>query len=312
MESPAMRKAVNLALRAFEVVGYLAAVLPLYLYWHARQSPNATFLVFLACVTAFFGTLAAAFLIRRSRRQHERIDGLRKTLNEAIVHDLKNPMTSIMGSLSCVLESKELASTDEKLLALALQSCRNQMTLLESLIDTNRLESGELLTKLRPVRTRDLIETCLEEARGLAARLDIELRTSDLEEPLEDLRCDPDLLSRTLLNLLHNAIKYARPKGWAALRTRVQNEAVVFEVTDNGIGIPAAAISRLFEKYYRVEGPEQGARRGSGLGLYFCRLVAEAHGGGIRIESDIDPGGGTTVSLLIPHKSARTRNRGFN
>lgn len=242
--------------------------------------------------------LALIALIWRARRLAERVDGLRKTMAEAIIHDLKNPMTSVMGGISCVLQEELTSEQRTRLLTIALAGCRAQLALLETLVDTGRLEHGELDLRLDTVRTRDLLSRCLDDVRGSAAHLSIRL-IEDLPASLPaHITIDPDLFPRAVLNLLHNALKYTPKGGTVSLSTAFSDGMFRFKISDTGIGIPPESISRLFQKYYRIEGTEQTSRRGSGLGLYFCRMVVEAHGGEISISSGAPDG--TTVSFNIP------------
>lgn len=242
--------------------------------------------------------LVLIVLIWRARRLAERVDGLRKTMAEAIIHDLKNPMTSVMGGISCVLHEDLTPEQRARMLTIALAGCRAQLTLLETLVDTGRLESGELEPRLKTLKTRALLGRCLDEVRGSAAHLNVRL-VEELPASLpEDIGVDPDLFPRAVLNLLHNALKYTPAGGTVSLAAAFSDGAFRFTVSDTGVGIAPEHISRLFQKYYRVEGTEQTSRRGSGLGLYFCRMVVEAHGGKIAIASDAQSG--TTVSFNIP------------
>lgn len=242
--------------------------------------------------------LVLIVLIWRARKLAERVDGLRKTMAEAIIHDLKNPMTSVMGGISCVLQEELTPEQRTRFLTIALAGCRAQLTLLETLVDTGRLEHGELELRLKTIKTRDLLGRCLDDVRGSAAHLNVTL-VEDLPASLPpDITIDPDLFPRAVLNLLHNALKYTPAGGTVSLSTAFADGAFRFRVSDTGIGIPPENISRLFQKYYRVEGTEQTSRRGSGLGLYFCRMVVEAHGGKISISSGAAEG--TTVSFDVP------------
>lgn len=242
-------------------------------------------------------------LMRRARRKAELIDGLRKTMNEAVIHDLKNPMTSVMGCISCVLEDDLDPAQRRKLLGLALHGCKAQMTLLETLVDTNRLEQGELAVRREPLQTKVLFDGCLDGVRGTAAHLGVTLKEDISREFPAVVQADPDLLPRVLFNLLHNALKYTHPGGTVSLRAFVERGAPQLEVRDTGVGIAPEHIERLFGKYYRVEGGSQAGRRGSGLGLYFCRMVIEAHGGLIRVSSGV--GQGTSIWFsLAPLKEA--------
>lgn len=249
--------------------------------------------------------LALVFLLWRmirARHKAERVDGLRKTMAEAIIHDLKNPMTSVMAGIVCALDEETSPAQRTRLLTIALAGCKSQMTLLETLVDTGRIESGELSPRLERVSTRDLLAGCLDDVRGSAQHLKVTLDESRTRDLPVEITVDPGLFTRAVMNLLHNALKYTPPGGTVTLSALRSEGEFRFSVADTGVGIPPEHIGRLFQKYYRVEGTAQADRRGSGLGLYFCRMVVEAHGGRISVASAA--GTGTTVSFSIPCASS--------
>ncbi|MBI5209955.1 MAG: HAMP domain-containing histidine kinase [Elusimicrobia bacterium] len=237
-------------------------------------------------------------LMRQARARAGVIDGFRKTMNEAIVHDLKNPMTSVMGCLSCVLNDSVLTAQQRKLLQLALHSCRAQMVLLETLVDTSRMEQGEMTARRDRLLVRELLDDILDDTRGAAEHLGISLQESISPDLPAEMMADEGLLHRVLCNLIQNALKYTHSGGSVSLEVGVEGGSLRFAVKDTGIGIPAKYLEKLFGKYYRVEGGDQSMRRGSGLGLYFCRLAVEAHGGRIQVVSE--EGKGTKISFDIP------------
>ncbi|MFC1678944.1 sensor histidine kinase [Elusimicrobiota bacterium] len=246
--------------------------------------------------------LAFVLLMRHTRRRVDQVNSLRKTLNEAIIHDLKNPMTSIMACISC-LSDESPDARQGKLLELALHGCRSQLTLIETLVDTSRLEQGELHPQAQAIDTRQMLGTCLRNVRGTASHLGVNLKEIFPDSLPTELLGDPDLLPRVFFNLLLNALRYSPRGGDVSLSASFKDDWFQFEVKDTGIGIPPMHIKRLFKKYYRVEGPDQNTRRGSGLGLYFSRLVVEAHGGKISVESDV--GCGTRIAFSIPQAPSK-------
>ncbi len=247
--------------------------------------------------------LGLLLLMRHARGLARRTDSLRKTMNEAIIHDLKNPMAAVMGCLSCALGDEMSAEQRAKLLAIALHSCRVQMSLLETLVDTSRLENGELVARRQVLDSRVLFAACLKDSGGTARHLGVELKSEISDDIPPTVSVDPELFPRAVYNLLHNALKYSPPRGVVSLSVAFGENEFKVEINDTGVGIAPEHISRLFQKYYRVEGADQTSRRGSGLGLYFCRLVVEAHGGAISVSSAV--GRGTTVAFTIP-QAART------
>jgi two-component system phosphate regulon sensor histidine kinase PhoR len=273
---------------------YLLALLPAARAGLPRRGPSG--LAADAVLAAVI--LGVVWQMRRARRLTERVDSLRRTMNEAVVHDLKNPMTSIMGCVSCALDDDMPVERRAKLLRLALHGCKTQMALLETLIDTNRLEHQELRARRETLGVKALLAECLDGVRGTATSLGVALQEEISPRFPGVLRADPDLLPRVIVNLLHNALKYTPPGGTVLLRASVEDSGPEVEIRDTGIGIAPQHIQRLFEKYYRVEGGDQMSRRGSGFGLYFCRLVIEAHGGAIQVSSGV--GRGTSIRFTLP------------
>lgn len=255
------------------------------------------------------GILILAFILLREYTKNtvERVDALRETLNQAIIHDLKNPMTSIIGGISVVLEEDLDEAAKGKLLRIALHSCHLQMELLETLVDTSRLEFGELAPRLGPIRGKALVESCLKEIGGLASHLGVVIEKSEKMSGSGTFVGDEDLLRRVLINLLQNAVKYTPKGGAVSLSITEEPDAIAMVVRDSGIGLSREQIARLFKKYYRVEGGDQSVRRGSGIGLYFSKLVVEAHGGTIAVDSK--PGSGTVVQIRLPRRPAGKEER---
>jgi signal transduction histidine kinase len=118
------------------------------------------------------------------------------------------------------------------------------------------------------------------------------------EKDFPALLADHDLIFRVFENLLLNALKYSRRGGRVSVSADFADGVFRFAVSDSGAGIAPEHVRKVFDKYFRVEGQESRSRKGSGIGLYFCRLAVEAHGGTIVIDST--PGRGTTVTFDLP------------
>jgi signal transduction histidine kinase len=161
------------------------------------------------------------------------------------------------------------------------------------------MESGAMQLERRELTATGLIEAALTQTGPLATARKVTL-TTKLEPDLPHLVADEAKLLRTLVNLLGNAIKFT-PSGGAVIISALRSAdetALQFCVRDTGEGIPAEAFERIFEKFGQVES-QQGSRGVStGLGLTFCKLAVEAHGGQIRVEST--PGEGSTFCFEIP------------
>ena len=287
-----------------ERLSYLSALLPLAASLALHGSVPLSGAAIGATAVMSGVMIALVLLARHNRRLTERNDALLKTMNEAIIHDLKNPMTSIMACL-WMLEGDEADEARRKrVVSIALHSCRAQMTLLDTLVDTARLEEGAMTLRRRSLDIHELLRECLDGVRGTADSLGIRLDERYSKELPDRIAVDPDLFPRVILNLLNNALKYTPSGGAVTLEADVRGNEFHFSVHDTGVGIGKTHIAQLFKKYYRVEGGDQTSRRGTGLGLYFCRLVVEAHGGTIRIVSD--NGNGTEVSIALPNAANRS------
>jgi signal transduction histidine kinase len=245
------------------------------------------------------------FLLGRARKRHEALDRARTDLLQFIVHDLKNPISCAMGAVTCLIQGVDDDSKGQKLLNLALTSCRSGLTLVDRMLEIERLESENIEPRREPVNAEAILSSCASEASGSSALAEISL-SSRADPDLPDFPADPDLLKRAVMNLMENALKHTPAGGTIVLGAARAGGFARLSVSDTGKGIPLEDQAGLFGKFHRLEAMSANGRPGTGLGLYFCRLVAEAHGG--RVELDSEPGKGTTVSLMIPlHYSTSRR-----
>jgi signal transduction histidine kinase len=237
------------------------------------------------------------FLLGRARKRHEDLDRARKDLLQLIVHDIKNPISCTMGAINCLIQGINDGSQGQKLLNLALTSCRSGLSLVERLLEIERLETSDIEPRRETVNAGTLLSSCASEALGSAVLAEVSL-SFRADPGLPDFPADPDLFKRAVMNLLENALKHTPTGGTIILGAEKRDGFARLSVSDTGTGIPLEDQAGLFGKFHRLEAMSANGRPGTGLGLYFCRLVAEAHGG--RIELDSKPGKGTTVSLMIP------------
>jgi NtrC-family two-component system sensor histidine kinase KinB len=228
---------------------------------------------------------------------------LRQTQDEItsmIVHDLRSPLTAVTASIRLL---RDLAEPDDSLGNLVLQTTeisgravRKLLNLVNSLLDVFKMESGVVSLEREPVNLYTLIATIFNEMTPLAREMEVNLRQIETS-PLPTLTIDADKIERVLYNLLDNAIKFTPGGGAVTVRTAEQDKYVRVEVIDTGSGIPDAYKTRLFDRYQQVQG-NMARRRGTGLGLTYCKLAVEAHGGHIWIEDY--PGGGAVFVFTLP------------
>jgi PAS domain S-box-containing protein len=228
------------------------------------------------------------------RKQLER---LREDLAHTVVHDLKNPLTAIMGSLDILSATArdQLSDAQRQILRAATGGGHRLLGLVETLLDVSRLEGGAMPVERATVPLLPLLQEIAELEQPLAERK--LLRLSCTVEP-EALAVDADrtLVLRVLQNLVGNAIKFTPGGGSVRMHARPDAEPGLVQVVveDSGPGIGPELRERLFEKFAAGRDP----RSGTGLGLLFCRLAVEAHGGRIWVESD--PGRGAAFRFTLP------------
>jgi two-component system, NtrC family, sensor histidine kinase KinB len=224
------------------------------------------------------------------------LEELRNDLMSMIVHDLRSPLGNIMSSLD-ILRST-LPADDEmlnSLLSIAGRAAARLSRLVDSLLDLRRLESGELKLNRVAVNTVVLLNEAMEQVQPTAAAKGIQLVTTlPVTAPIVPL--DVDLIRRVMINLLDNAVKYTPRAGTITTRLKGGPEQLMVSVGDTGPGIPAGEHQRIFDKFTRVQ--REATAQGLGLGLAFCKLAVEAHGG--RIWADSERQEGATFLFTLP------------
>jgi len=231
-----------------------------------------------------------------------RMQGFKESMMQMVVHDLKNPLASIMGNIQLIqMQNIEMMTPARlgELLQRTQESARQLMRMILNILQIGKLEERKMPLRLEPVPLHKVVQENVDEMMGLSARdgILLENRVSrDLPAP----RADRELVSRVVANLLNNAFKHTPSGGQVIVDAQRDGARITLTVSDTGEGIPEELQPRIFEKF--VAGDSDAGRRmlyDSGLGLTFCRLAVDCHGGRIWLQSK--PGQGTTVfiSLLL-------------
>ncbi|HEY9719368.1 MAG TPA: HAMP domain-containing sensor histidine kinase [Trichormus sp.] len=233
-------------------------------------------------------------LMAQAREQAEQF---RRSLYAMVSHDLRSPLTSASLTLSTVLEKERdtlTAPTLKKLERLNHETSR-LVKLANSFLDLEQAESGTLELHQRETNPSDLIESAINAVKGLAdaKRVQIIIRSDE-----EKLICDGDRIVQVLVNLLSNSIKYAPRDSAIELTYTATETAARFEIKDKGPGISEADRAKLFTRFAQLADPERRENTGSGLGLYICKLLVEAHTGEIGMVSQ--PDGGSCFWFQLP------------
>ena len=239
--------------------------------------------------------------VEENYKQLKELEGLRDDLTHMIVHDLRTPLTSLLTGLQTVEYLGELTDDQQEFLQIAIDGGQSLLGLINDLLDIGKLEDGSLQLEYAQLSAADLIEKSVAQVRMLAKQKTVTLQT--LASPdTPELRGDNDKLRRTLVNLLGNALKFTGKNGTVTASVHAGDDngkpALIFSVRDTGEGIPKEAFGRIFEKFGQVENRKAGRKDSTGLGLTFCKMVVEAHGGRIWVESEL--GVGSVFSFTVP------------
>ncbi len=229
-----------------------------------------------------------------------RTNELKTALLNAVSHDLRTPLASILAAAESLLQPDVQWTPEEQreLLETIVAEARRLDLLVEGLLDVSRIEAGRLRLDLRSISVQELVDSALQR---LKARLAQHRVVVEVDPSLPPVLVDPEKMEQVLLNILDNAVKYSPPGTTIRVRATMRGQRVALLIEDEGPGIPVQEIPRLFKPFVRL--PSDGGHRpGSGLGLAIARELVLAHGGEIRAENRRE--GGARFTLLLPVASS--------
>ena len=229
--------------------------------------------------------------LEESYRKLRELEKVRDDLMKMIVHDLKTPLTSVLASLEMALDGDFGAVSESMRRALgdAEAKAEDLLALIEDLLEVARIEETSLELDLQPLAPAALLAELVEEWRVRFKQEEAEV-SIDVSDDCPVFRADKGLMKRVFSNLIQNAVTHAGSGVRIVLSAGPDRESgdpvgVLFTVSDNGPGIPPEYHEVIFRKFERVKNPDLPRARNSGLGLAFCKLVVEAHGGRIWVQS---------------------------
>lgn len=251
-------------------------------------------------------------------------------LTRMIIHDLKGPLASIMANLD-LLMSPEIGREEREILETAIQGGNDLLNIINTLLEIGKMERGKLELNLSIINLAELFKATVAKLKSLASQKNLALEM-DCRSKISSVAADASLIERIIFNLVMNAIKYTREGGTIILMTRdgSTKNTVLLAVSDTGVGIPRKFHQTIFDLYtqFRLPGERHADKQDCGagavnkgvagtgherrrmasvgIGLAFCKLAAEQHGGSIGVESELGKGSTFFVSLptnLIPSGS---------
>lgn len=253
--------------------------------------------------------VAVHLQIRRQQRELEamlarqrELEGMRDTMVHMIVHDLRAPLTAVFNYLDLVREQEAGFISVESMqnLDLAMKASRWMVQMVNVLLDASKIEAGQMHLRLVECDVGDLLMDAIDAIRSLADEKNISLEQVHLRGVV-----DRDTVSRVVQNLVSNAVKLTPPGGDVRVTLQAKGRVLRVEVCDHGPGIAAQHHPKIFEKFGQLDSNVRQSVPSSGLGLYFCKLAVEAHGGKIGVDSEVGKGSTFWFELPVdgPHAS---------
>jgi signal transduction histidine kinase len=250
-----------------------------------------------ACLEKKRGRDRETALFEELQKNYKRLlelEKLRDDMRNMIVHDLRTPLTAVIIGVEMLERHGELNATQHDMMAIAVSGGKTLLGMINDLLDVEKMEAGETKLQDDELTAAMLVGNAMSQVAALAEDGATTL-TSVVDPSLPPFRGDEGKLTRTLVNLIANALKFT-PAGHVTVSAAPDGAGNIrFAVKDTGYGIPSDAFARIFEKFGQLDGR---SKVGTGLGLAFCKLAVEAHGGRIEVEST--RGVGSTFSFTIP------------
>ena len=246
------------------------------------------------------------------RAQIQKLDHLKTELISTVSHELRTPLTSIQGFSELVLRGDSLPEPKRRYISIIQNESKRLNRLINNFLDLARLESGQLSLIKEPLDSLQIVESAVKllKPQSQTAKAAIRLHC---EEDLPSLIADRDRVEQALVNLLGNAIKHGGTGVNIDIRVETSDGHTVFEIADDGPGIPGEEHRLVFNRFYRgildKDDEEEGENKGTGLGLPLTKEIVEQHGGTISMESV--PGDGTTLRISLPTQGLMAPQRGI-
>jgi signal transduction histidine kinase len=224
----------------------------------------------------------------------------RTELTQMLVHDLRNPLNSLLIGLELLQGKMSLDKQGQQYVALARLSGETLLRMVTDILDVSKAEAGRLALDLNRCLPENVVEKAFRQSELMAYSAGVTI-TKDIAADLPPIRLDEEKLRRVLVNLISNAVQHTPPTGQVRVCAyrHVKSNSLCLEVIDTGCGISKEHFGQIFEKFGCIS-TRTGGRASTGLGLPFCKIAIEAHGGHISVESEI--GRGTIFRVTIPYE----------
>lgn len=251
-------------------------------------------------VSIMTSTLTTRIKKQEQLRMESETEKMRANLLRAVSHDLRTPLTSIYGACSTVIDNYDSLGREQKMKLLS-EVCADAQWLnrmVENLLSVTRFDTGTVSVQKTPTVLEELIDTVLVRFQKHYPDVNV---TVDLPDSFVVIPMDSMLISQVLMNLLENAVLHAEGMTKLTLRVFTLGDHAIFEVSDDGCGIPKERLKGLFTRMLPADDTASPGKHGMGIGLAVCAAIVKAHGGEIKAESR--PGEGTTIRFWLETES---------
>jgi len=241
--------------------------------------------------------MLGSLLILHDLTEDRALEELKRDMMNIMVHELRNPITSIIGFSDIMLDDGDLDEEKSKYVDIIRKSGEKLSALINRFLDVQRLESGKMDIQFSQVNLKATVEDLVMNFLPQLEEKELKVNLSAGNE-IPFIAASPELMSEAVQNLLSNAIKYGDPGRTIDIKLIAQPNAVTFSITDHGYGIPPSEQSRLFTKFFRVKSNEKAYKQvGTGLGLAYVKEIISRHNGNITLESSKEIGCRFTITL---------------
>jgi signal transduction histidine kinase len=250
-----------------------------------------------------YATPTVALWFEDVTRQRE-AEQAKSDFTAQIVHDLRGPLSGIQGTLEFVLsqDGSKLDTLNADLLTEAQRESERMMSLINEIMDFSKIQSGSFAVEMEPVRIAGLLKRAVRSLQSVAARDEVFLLSAHGRD-IPQIIGSVEKLTQAVINLISNSLKFTPKKGLISVGAQIVRngdgpDAIVITVTDSGMGIKAAELQQIWDKYKQTGTKSLRGGGGTGLGLYIVKQVVEAHGGEVTVASI--EGVGTSMVLKLP------------
>jgi PAS domain S-box-containing protein len=242
--------------------------------------------------------IVGAVVVFKDITERQLVEQMKDEFVSTVSHELRTPLTSIRSTLGLMASGwlNNYPDKSQRMLEIAFSNTNRLVRLISDILDIERIKHGKLPMDKKGCDAADLIAQSIDAMRGMAEKAEITISSTPQQARLF---ADPDRIIQTLTNLLSNAIKFSPPHSTVYLNAEIlRSEEILFQVIDQGIGIPDNQLETIFDRFAQVDASDSRSQGGTGLGLTICRSIVQQHSGQIWVESTL--GKGSTFCFTLP------------